>query len=170
MRQPEATPSGNDVPAQGRELVVYRGLPGSGKTTHAQVRVRALRRAGTLAARVGRDDVRDAMRVSGAGNPAAPDRVTVVHHAIVATLFQRGCAVIFLDDAHLAPEHLAAVRVLAQRVGAVLKIQDLRAVPLEVCIARDGARPPRRQAGRATIAALAARYRLPRTASTETVG
>jgi hypothetical protein len=45
------------LPRSGRVLVAYRGLPGSGKTTHAEARVAALRRAGTSVARVSRDDI-----------------------------------------------------------------------------------------------------------------
>jgi hypothetical protein len=78
---PVVEPSGELI-NPGRVLVAYRGLPGSGKTTHAEAQVTALRQAGTAVPRVSRDDIRASMRLTAGGTPDQPDRVTAVHHAV----------------------------------------------------------------------------------------
>jgi predicted kinase len=158
---PDTNPAAESIletTAPGRVLVAYRGLPGSGKTTHAEAQVTALRRAGTPSARVSRDDIRDSMRVTGGGKPAKPDRVTAVHHAVISRLFEHGIDVILVDDTHLDRKHLTATADLAHRLGATLHVIDLRSVSLTTCLTRDARRHPDQQVGAATITALANRH------------
>jgi adenylylsulfate kinase-like enzyme len=159
---PAAEPA-REMTALGRVLVAYRGLPGSGKTTHADAQVTALRQAGTAAARVSRDDIRATMRLTAGGTPDQPDRVTAVHHAVITRLFEHGIDVILLDDTHLEQGHLSATTDLAHHLGADLHVIDLRTVPLTTCQTRDARRHPDLRVGANTIAALAHRH-LPNTA------
>jgi predicted kinase len=158
---PVVEPSGELIDS-GRVLVAYRGLPGSGKTTHAEAQVTALRQAGTAAARVSRDDIRASMRLTPGAPADRPDRVTAVHHAVITRLFQHGIAVILLDDAHLEPDHLGATTDLAHHLGAALRVVDLRTVPLSTCLSRDARRHSDLRVGATTITALAHRH-LPNT-------
>jgi predicted kinase len=137
---PLVQPAPGTVP--GRVLVAYRGRPGSGKTTHADAWVTALRLAGTPAARVSRDDVRAALRRTPGGTPDRSDRVTAVHHAVVARLFEHGIHVVLIDDTHLDEHDLTATADLAQHLRATLHVADLRAVPATRCLGRDTRRRP----------------------------
>lgn len=127
-------------------LRVYRGLPGSGKTTHALAWIAA---APERRFRVNRDGMRHAMLGSPDGGDsrfvrrrlsrAQEAAVTVAQHAAAAALLAAGLDVA-VDDTNLNGEHLTAWTMLARNNGAQLDMVDLTGVPVEVCVARDARR------------------------------
>ena len=124
-----------------RGLVVWRGLPGSGKTTAAQARLGRSRAAGVPTARLGRDSVRAVLGlVPGATTRDEEDQVTAAQHAMIRALWAAGVRVVLVDDTNLTDEPLAALADLARDHGAALEVADLRHVPLAGCVARDATR------------------------------
>jgi tRNA uridine 5-carbamoylmethylation protein Kti12 len=126
-------------------LVIFRGLPGSGKTYLAREilnRAVAVGRRGTIM-RINRDDFRT-MALDGAyRKPEGPveDAVTVATHAAIRALLIAGIDVI-CDDTNLHDEHVHTLAALARTAGAHCEIRDLtRTVPLNVCLRRDALRP-----------------------------
>jgi predicted kinase len=127
------------------ELLIMRGLPGSGKTTIARAWV-AEQPEGR--ARVNRDDLRamlhdsryiPAGRDGVATNPGTEVQVVAVRDAAIIALLRAGVSVV-VDETALAAEVVDTLRELAVQYGAVPRVVDLRTVPLEVCLARNAAR------------------------------
>lgn len=120
------------------ELVVTRGVPGSGKTTWARAWVAADE---TRRARVNRDDLRE--NLYGRGAPLPPeleDTVTVAQQAAVRALLAAGQSVV-VDDCHVSARYVRAWRSAAAAAGATVVVNDSFAlVPVEECIRRDEAR------------------------------
>jgi predicted kinase len=136
-------------------LTITRGLPGSGKTTWA--------RAQGGHVRVNRDDLRRMMH----GGPLlmgwSEKQVTLAQNAQVAALLRAGVNVI-CDDTNLRRETVRELSRLAQECGAEVVIRDFTDVPLEVCLARDAARPADERVGEETIRGIYRRYLAGRTA------
>lgn len=134
-------------------LVVTIGLPGSGKSTAAAQWVAAdpARRA-----RVGRDGLRMTMHGPDAphGERWLEDQVTLVQDAAILALLRAGISVA-VDDTNFRQEYVQRLEDLAARAGARVEIWDFRDVPVEVCVARDAARPPHQRVGEARIREMA---------------
>lgn len=122
------------------QLVVTRGLPGSGKSTYAKQWVAA---DPANRARVNRDCLRD-LHWPGCyeRGPVHEGAVTLTQHATVAALLGGGWQVI-VDDMNLDPDIMDACRLLAHDAGVRLEVVDLTAVPVAECVARDLRRPVR---------------------------
>ncbi|TKK84663.1 5'-hydroxyl kinase [Herbidospora galbida] len=116
-------------------LVILRGIQGSGKSTwaHGWVSEDVQHRA-----RVNRDDIR-AMAHSGYHGDVER-RVIFLRDAIISDLLGRGVSVV-VDDTNLPSRTVRELKALAKRHKAEVRIVDLTHIPLEVCIARDAARP-----------------------------
>lgn len=130
------------------EIVVMRGLPGSGKTTRVREHYHY--------PRVSRDDLRRMMYGPASEYYAEdPDlirhreeRITEVETAIVERLL-RGGAPVVVDDCHAAQVHVQvwhdlAAQLLGQGVDVEVVVDDtcLQEVDVETCIARQAARGP----------------------------
>jgi predicted kinase len=118
------------------ELVITRGLPGSGKTTFAREWV-AEDRANRV--RVNRDDLRNMFDDGVYHNGITEKRVVKARNALIRNFLGWGLDVI-CDDTNLPPRVVSDLRELASRCGATLEIKDLTQVPLEECLARNNAR------------------------------
>jgi predicted kinase len=116
-------------------LQVMRGLPGSGKSTHAKAWVDENPDA---RARVSRDDMR-LMLHGGYRNKITEQQVTTACETVAVGLLRAGVDVV-TDDTCLEPRHLRAWKDVALATRATIKVVDLRGVPLEVCLARNAAR------------------------------
>jgi tRNA uridine 5-carbamoylmethylation protein Kti12 len=120
-------------------LVIYRGLPGSGKTVRAKAEV--VQHPRGAVARVNRDDIRQRVFATEylPGTGAFEGLVTVAQHAQITALLHEGVTVI-CDDTNLYPEHIAALMRVAVAAGCGWEIRDFTHVPVSTCIARDRTR------------------------------
>lgn len=132
-------------------LYAYRGLPASGKSTHAAAWVAEdpLRRA-----RVNRDSLRDMMH-GGYHGGNAELHVTTASHAAILDLLRKGLDVA-CDDTNLRQRVIRDLAKLAARAKAGFEVRDFTDVPIEVCIKRDAERG--RTVGEAVIRDMHTRY------------
>jgi predicted kinase len=130
-------------------LTITRGLPGSGKTTWAREQIGAVR--------VNRDDLRRMLHGRYLGYSRAEAHVSVAHRALVAALLEAGVSVI-CDDTNLSATVVRELRALAAKSGADVVVKDFTDVPIEVCLARDAARPDDIRVGEEAIRDMHRRY------------
>jgi predicted kinase len=117
------------------ELLITRGLPGSGKTTWAKAWVTE---DPDHRARINRDDTRSALHGGHRGR-ATEDQVTIATHAAITALLASGTSVIS-DDTNLVPDHAFQLQLLAARAGVRARLVDLTSVPLDLCLSRNASR------------------------------
>ncbi len=121
-------------------LYVTTGLPGCGKTRWAKMFVAAMKLAGHKVARLGRDELRDAIHYGCTDNDGTDAAVTVAQHAAVAALLADGYDVV-CDDGAIVPGRLEALEDVARAVGAQTVTVDFTRIGVEECIRRDRQRP-----------------------------
>ncbi len=119
-------------------LKIYRGLPGSGKTSKA---LREATHAGVREGHVlaGRDHIRRTLGIKGGvGTPDEESRVTREQDLLIKEgmdIF--GHVVVHVDDMNLKEAYVKRLRGLAKKYHADVEIVDLRDVPLRTCIEND---------------------------------
>lgn len=118
-------------------LTALRGLPASGKTTHAR-QMLADAEPGTLV-RLNRDDLRASMHGKAHYVHVTEQQITIVQHGTARTMLRAGVNVV-VDDTNLRARHLRALAELAWQCGAEFEVVDFCDVPLDVCLERDAAR------------------------------
>lgn len=133
-------------------LHITRGLPGSGKTTHARAWVAE---NPTTRARINRDDLRamlhNSTHIRGSnGQRGTEQAIIAARDAAIVALLSQGLDVI-CDDTNLPALTVAQLRRLAGRARARFEVIDLTGVPVEVCVARDAARSGRARVGEQVI-------------------
>lgn len=114
-------------------LYIFRGLPGSGKTTEA----RKLQQAGGGSI-VGRDHIRS-MLFGAFGQKleySQENRVTAVQHELIREAL-RNHGVAYVDDMNLRPKYVRTLMGIAVEEGHSWTISDLTDVPLLECVERD---------------------------------
>lgn len=116
------------------ELIMLRGLPGSGKTTWAH----AYLVAHPTAVRVNRDELRAMLHGARPWSAADEAVTTRVRDALICQALLLGRTVIS-DDTNLEPYHLSTLTALAAPFGVTVRVVEM-ATPLEACIARDARR------------------------------
>lgn len=120
------------------ELLITRGLPGSGKTyfAHDWISLNAEGRA-----RVNRDELRS--NLFPAGGPVLSYKeenlISKVQREAVTALLRSGRSVI-VDDTHLRAKYVLEWKKLAEKWGVSFSVVDFTHVDIEVCIARDASR------------------------------
>jgi predicted kinase len=118
-------------------LTLTRGLPGSGKTTWAKAQTTTQ----PATVRVNRDEVRAMLLPDWPHGDRGWEQVcTIAQHAQIKALLDAGMHVI-CDDTNLNDCETATLVYLAMCAEARVRVQDFTSVPIEVCIARDAARP-----------------------------
>lgn len=120
-------------------LVVTRGLPGSGKTYFAEIYRDFARQDNGQCLIAGRDHLRRLMGL-GFGDRDGENALTAIQAAMVRAAL-RASADVVVDDLNLHARDVRRFAELAMQTGAVLRVQDLTDVPVEVCVARDAERP-----------------------------
>lgn len=120
-------------------MMIFKGLPGSGKSTEAATLVK--KEPGRWI-RVNRDDLRS-MVVGPGNNPHGrrdqEDLIRNLKNEIIRQAFREGYDVI-LDDTHLVPATVKKLHELAASVGDVKVIEKGVNVSVETCIERDSKR------------------------------
>ncbi|XAO35326.1 polynucleotide kinase [Streptomyces phage Francob] len=119
------------------ELVINRGIPGSGKSTYARKWVFAgdprNRRA-----RVNRDDIRKQLYGVDFGVPVEETVVTAVEDAMIRSLLGKGVSVI-VDDCNISQRYINRFTKMGEEFGATVSV-NLIDVPLETAIQRNQGR------------------------------
>lgn len=122
-----------------RTLWIFKGLPGSGKSTEAALLIK--KEPGRWI-RINRDDLRG-MCVGPGNNPHGnrdrEDLVRAFKEDLVRKAFKEGYDVI-LDDTHLVTTTVKKLHALAAAIGDVKVIEKGVNVPVETCIERDSKR------------------------------
>ncbi|WP_246247785.1 AAA family ATPase [Micromonospora maritima] len=136
---PTSSTAGVVIRSAGK-LIVFRGLPASGKTTEA-LRLRSkLLQDGVVAARISRDGLRDLLHGDRSQEREQEDQVSIAGHAAVEGLLAAGRTVI-VDDTNLSAEATRVWVAMIARTGAELAVNDeCLAVSVEECIQRDNLR------------------------------
>ncbi|QIQ63012.1 AAA-ATPase [Streptomyces phage Moab] len=119
------------------ELVINRGIPGSGKSTYARKWVFS----GTplnRRARVNRDDIRKQLYGVDFGVPIEETVVTTAEDAMIRALLGRGVSVI-VDDCNIAQRYITRFTKIAEEFGADVRV-NLINVELQVAIERNQGR------------------------------
>lgn len=120
------------------ELIICRGLQGSGKTSWAK---QLVKRNPHTHVRVSRDDLREAFYVSSTTpSPKDEDNLTVIQHNTIRQMFIMKKNVV-VDDMNLNLRSVEGLYDVAQEFNGTVQIrfQDF-AVPVKTCIQRDAAR------------------------------
>lgn len=116
-------------------LVIYRGLPGSGKTYRAKERQKLL--GGRL---VGRDHLRQLLGITrGVGNPDQEAEVTVLQERMIVVGLRAGENV-YVDDMNLRASYVSRLIGLAQKWNSPWEVEDLTYVDVDVCHQRNASR------------------------------
>lgn len=110
------------------KLLMLKGLPASGKSTHAK------RLADDGWVRVNKDDLR-AMLHNSKWSKQNEQQVLQLRDRIVSDSLALGKSVV-VDDTNLAPKHALRLKELAKKYGATFETQFFD-VPIEECIERD---------------------------------
>lgn len=120
------------------ELIITRGLPGSGKTTFAEAWVLE---APATRRRVNRDSLRRMIHVNAQSATRDTEAVITKTASDLVRAFLRSGLDVVVDDTNLRQRTARNWATLAAVTGAELTVQDLTDVPLATCLARNAARP-----------------------------
>lgn len=115
-----------------QRLVIYQGLPGSGKTYDA---LQCVKYGQGRYKRVNRDDLRG-MIDAGEHSPGNEAHIKGVELAIAERFLLAGYSVI-VDDTNLAVSAMAMWRELSGRMGIEIEIRDFTDVDVDLCVQRD---------------------------------
>jgi predicted kinase len=113
------------------QVIIMKGLPGSGKSTWAKQKVAENPNAYK---RISKDDLRD-MLDNGVHSNDAEKFILGTRDALIMISLHAGKHVI-VDDTNLAAKHEDRIRQIVKGMAEV-RIQDFTDVPIETCIARD---------------------------------
>jgi predicted kinase len=138
------------------KLIIYRGLPGCGKTTHARAYIASRPRGSVI--RLNRDDLRR-MTYSDYRAPenAVERRITTSRDASLEALLRAGCDVI-ADDTNLRSKYVRDLLIIAREAGAEVEIIDMTHISVETCIAWDAKRTGAECVGADVIVGMHRRY------------
>jgi len=115
------------------ELIMYKGLPGSGKSTAAVKEV--LDAPAGAVVRINKDSLRTMLHADR-WKGKTEKQIVAARDALIGVFLGQGLRVI-VDDTNLAPFHEDRLQFLAQEHGATFTVKDFTDVPLDVCLERD---------------------------------
>lgn len=121
-------------------LIIFRGLPGSGKTFEAERRVRESIDSGNIKTiNVNRDSIRMMHGLGVAPSPFEPT-VSILQQAMIREGLKKGHTVIS-SDMNLRAEYVKNLANIADFFGAGVEVVDFD-TPIGTCIMRDAQRFP----------------------------
>ncbi|HEX2244539.1 MAG TPA: AAA family ATPase [Gammaproteobacteria bacterium] len=139
------------------DLIILRGLPGSGKTTFAKKWVAESRAYGARA-RVNRDDIRQMVfGQDGVFEPTREELVTVVQNETIKQFLRKGTSVI-VDNINLRVKYIRELYEIGLSEGANPSILEFK-TPVDVCVSRDRNRD--RRVGADVIRDMAKKFTKP---------
>jgi predicted kinase len=118
------------------EIIMTKGLPGSGKSTWAEDYVASWPQGRV---RITKDQLRTMLHAGSVGK-GTEKVVLAARDAMVVEFLTRKLTVV-VDDTNLAPFHEARLGQLARENGAKFSVKDFTDFPIEQCIERDRKRP-----------------------------
>lgn len=121
-----------------RTILIYKGLPGCGKSTEAK---KLLKKEPGRWKRFNRDDLRS-MIDDGQFSKDNEEFVLEVQEKLIRAALQDGYDVI-VDNTHLVPQTVKKLHKLAESVGDVTVLEKGFNVPIEECLARNAKREGR---------------------------
>lgn len=133
------------------KIIVFIGLPASGKSTAAKERMED-----TRIMRVNRDAIRSMLFKHWRGRKEQV--VTEIETQAIVSAVNNGFDII-IDDTNLHPNTRSKWQALANKLGTVL-VEESFSTPLEECIQRDSNRIGKAHVGRAVIENMALKYNL----------
>lgn len=139
-----------------KNLIMLKGLPGSGKSTWAREYIASPMGKDTV--RVNRDDIRE-MLYTLSSNPHRQHLewpITKIEKDMVRILLRDGFSVI-VDATNLNKKCEKGFKKLAEENGATFSIVEMK-TPIEECITRDQSRT--RTVGEEVISGMAKRYHI----------
>lgn len=116
------------------ELIMTKGLPGSGKSYWAEAAVLDAP-AGTMV-RINKDSLRAMLHGGRWKGNKTEKQIIAARDAMVGAFLADGVTVI-VDDTNFAPIHEERLRELATKYGATFGVKDFTDVPLDICLERD---------------------------------
>lgn len=124
---------------QGAHLIIFSGIPGSGKTTEAEKLLRQYREQGFQGYRVNRDELRSLSYGEDYHTGTFPavheQEITHLQHKLIHHGLERKWIVIS-DDTNLASGTVRGLKKIAEKHGA--KVTEIPViVPLEVALERN---------------------------------
>ncbi len=132
------------------------GLPGSGKTTWAMLRIN---HAPNTVARANRDALRIAQSGRRRGTGAQEKAVSLAQEALIRGNFAAGFTTVIVDDTNL--RGVSRLKALAAELGVDFHVHDLRHVPVATCVRRDSLRDGAERVGEDVIRRLHDQHVLP---------
>lgn len=118
-----------------QRLIVYQGLPASGKTTLARAQVDKH----YTWKRINRDSLRDML--DNSKHTDAKEKEIRKAELLLAEHFMNAGYHVLVDDCNLSPSAMEMWQQFAERMNTHLEIEDLTHVSPEECIERDTKRP-----------------------------
>jgi predicted kinase len=134
-------------------FVMFKGLPGCGKSTVAQDMVNDNQDFVI----VERDSIRENMGILGTWSPERENEVTEKQKDRLHDAMMSGYDVIS-SDTNFNPKCETLYRKLCQYYGYILHTIDMSDVPIETCIAQDALRTGPKRVGEKVIRDMARRY------------
>lgn len=119
-----------------KELFIYRGLPGSGKTTRAKQFQKNI--GGRL---VGRDHLRDLLwGLDGYEPTAHKEDMITAHQEKMTREGLKDDQPVIVDDLNLRAKYVRRLMQIARQEGAEFSVIDLTNVPLDTCLSQNNNR------------------------------